>query len=78
MPTWTLHLISCAGLVALLGRLPVPGSVVEAFLIGATACCLGLFGLYGKTALRAATSRFRALQTPYPASSSPTLRGAHA
>lgn len=78
MPTWTLHLISCAGLVALLGRLPVPGSVAEAFLIGAAACGLGLFGLYGKTAFRAAAYLLRALRTPHPTSSSLVLRGAHA
>ena len=81
MPTWTLHLVSCAGLVALLGRLPVPSSVIEAFLIGTAAFSLmlfGLFGLFGNKALRPAASRLRALQSPHPTSSSPVLRGAHA
>lgn len=71
-------MISCAGFAALLGRLPVSGSVEEAFLICATVCGLGLFGFYGKATLRAAAKGVRALRSRQPASPGPALQEAGA
>jgi hypothetical protein len=54
MPGWTPRLVACAGLVALLGRVPAVGSVADAFLFGLVAACVGLAVAYGPAAARAA------------------------
>lgn len=51
MPPWTLRLVACAGLVALLGRMPVLTSLSEAFLVGLGLAALVLGALAGATAL---------------------------
>ena len=45
MPTWTLRFIVCAGLVALLCRLPAVPSVADAFFFSATTAALVLVSL---------------------------------
>ncbi len=78
MPSWTVHLVSSAGLVALVGRLPISGSVAEACVIGAVGCGVCLLGLYGNRVVREADLRLRAMRTSHLASSSPVLENAHA
>lgn len=66
MPTWTLRLITCAGVVALLGRLPAIDSVSEAFVIGLVGWALILAAHYGSLLLRTGLTRLRATFTPQP------------
>ncbi len=60
MPVWTLRLVACAGVVALLGRLPATDSVNDAFAIGLVGLACILAALYGGRALRAGLPRLRA------------------
>lgn len=57
MTTWTLRLVACAGLVALLGRLPAGGSVAGAFAAGLAGALVLLGALAAGTALAARTRR---------------------
>lgn len=66
MPVWTLRLVTCAGVVALLGRLPATDSVNDAFAIGLVGFACIAAALYGGRALRTGLPRLRALFIPRP------------
>ena len=68
MTTWTLRLVACAGLVALLGRLPDGGSVGAAFAAGLAGALVLLGALAAGTALAG-----RARRAPHPAESPTAL-----
>ena len=57
MTVWTLRLVACAGLVALLGRMPAVDSVATAFVAGLAGALVLLGALAAGSALSARAAR---------------------